>query len=303
MPGRAYLTEEDERAEAEARDRLRQQQHRLRELQDRRSLLLEQVRQISDEQHALHVQIAPDRDRVEATHEEYRELGQRLAELRARREGMRPQLEMALTQLRARTTRPARRGEALRPDQIRRELAQLELRQQTQALPLAEENALIDHLRELRKGLTEAEASAGRRADEERERLEKEQKFRELRAEYDRLGEELAQLRTERDRRMASMRSKLEEVGQKIGQIRERARHRGELFQKIEELNRQLVGVDREIRESLLATRARRQEARQTIAEFTRSGARSRDERDAVVQAADEQFQQLMKRGKVSLGG
>ena len=273
MPGRAYLSEEDERAESESRDRLRVQQHRLRELMDRRAQLLQLVRQISDEQHALHGQIAPERDRVEATHEEYRELGQQLAELRARRDALRPQLEMALTRARARPAGPGARGPpAPRPEQIQREIAQLELRQQTQALPLPEENALIDRLRELRRGLTDAEKSAGARALLQQERLAHELKFRELRAEYDRLGEEHARLRAERDRRMASMRTKLAEV-------------------------------DRSIRETLSSTRARRQEAHRTIAQYSRGGRAARGEGTAVAQIADEQFEQLMKRGKISRGG
>jgi uncharacterized coiled-coil DUF342 family protein len=304
VPGRFHLSEEDERVEAEARDRLRQDQHRLRELGDRRGQLLQQVRQLSDEQHALHDQIAPDRERVEAAHDEYRDAGRRLAELRKARDALRPRLEMALTQLKARSDPPARRGGIpLRPDQIRQELAHLEMRQQTQALSLADENALIDRLRELRRLLTDAEKSEGARAALAQDRQAKELQFRELRAEFERLGEEYGRLRAEREGRMASMRQQLAEVGQKISLIRERARLRGQLLDKVEEVNRQMASVDREIRQTLLATRARTLEARRTISEFTRRGGRARGEGEAVAQVADEQFQQLMKHGKVTLGG
>ncbi|MHB8352379.1 MAG: coiled-coil domain-containing protein, partial [Thermoplasmata archaeon] len=162
MPGGFHLSEEDERAELESRDRVRHAQGRLRELRDRRGLLLDQIHRLSDEQRAVHDRMAPDRDRVDATHEEYREFGHRLAEMRARRDALRVQLDRALAALRpARTSdrglpdRKARGGPPM-PAQLRREIAQLELRQQTQVLPVAEENALLDHLRGLRRGLEEA---------------------------------------------------------------------------------------------------------------------------------------------------
>jgi uncharacterized coiled-coil DUF342 family protein len=309
VPGRHHLSEEDERAEADERERLFHAQSKLRELRDRRGALIDQIRQLSDEQHALHDRMNPEREGVEATHEEYRELGHRLAEVRAQRDALRPRLEAALAETRTRPPPGAdRRGPGParpppRPEQIRQEMAKLELRQQTQALPLAEENALIDYLRELRKALVAAEKNEGARAQAEQERQAKLTNFRELRAEFERLGEELARLKAERDGRMAAMRSKLAEVGQEISQIREKARARAALFEKVDEVNRQMVALDREIRETLIASRARRQEARQTISQFTRSGRDGVGSSAVASQAADDQFQQLMKTGKVTLGG
>jgi uncharacterized coiled-coil DUF342 family protein len=305
VPGRFQLSEDDERAEADARERLRHAQSKMRELRDRRGMLLEQIRQLSDEQHALHEQMAPERERVEMTHEEYRELGHKLAEIRARRDALRPKLEAALAE--TRWARPAphdrRSAPPARPDQIRQEMAALELKQQTQALSLPDENALIDHLRELRRQLEVAVKTEGERAQQEAERQAKVTRFRELRAEFDQLTEDLRRLKAERDGRMDSMRTKLAEVGAEISQIREKARARGALFEKVEEINRQMVALDREIRDTLIATRARRQEARQTIVEYNRSAREAVGGSAVAAQAADDQFQQLMKTGKVTLGG
>jgi uncharacterized coiled-coil DUF342 family protein len=309
VPGR-YLTEEDERAESEARERLRHAQFRLRELRDRRGLLIQQIRQLSDEQHAIHERMDPERGRVEDAHAEYRDLGRKMAELRDRREAMRPRLEAAFAATRRpvepRGDRPGgrdRRSLPPRPDQIRREMALLERQQQTQALSLTEENALIDRLRELRKSLEVAEKAEGERAAVEAGRKAQEVSFRELRAEFDRLGEEMRRLRSERDAKMASMRDRLAAVGQEIGQIREKARARAELFRRTDEVNRQIAEVDAEIRATLTDSRARRQEAHQTIQEYNRSARESVAGSVVAAQAADEQFEQLMKNGKVSLGG
>ena len=306
MPGRFHLTEDDERIELETRERLRHAQSRLRELRDRRGLLLEQVRRLSDEQHVIHDRMAPEQERVEGAHEEYRALGQRLAEIRRERDALRPRLDAALAELRMATpVRPERserreRG-PMRPDQIRQEMAQLELRQQTQALSLTDENALIDRLRQLRRELETAEQAVGERAKLDAARAAKELTLRELRTKFEQLGDEFGRVRGERDRKMQSMRAQLQSVGQEISQIREKAQERAGLFRKVDDLNRMMVEVDREIRETLQASRARLREARDTISEFTRP---NRAAVSAVAaQAADEQLDRLMKNGKITLGG
>jgi uncharacterized coiled-coil DUF342 family protein len=304
VPGRVHLTEEDERAEADARERIRHAQSRLRELGDRRAVLLDQIHRLSDEQRQLHERMAPDQERVEGVHAEYRELGHLYGELRARRESLRAKLDEALMSLRPPRTEHARRAPPVaRPEPIRQEMAALELEQQTQALPLAEENALIDRLRRMRRELEVAEKEEALRLKASAERETKEAGFRELRNEFESLGAELDRLKAERGRRMASMKSTLVEVGQEISQIREKARARAELFQQVEELNRKMAAVDREIREALTSSRARRQEARQTLAEYNRTAREAVSGSAVAAQAADEQFDQLMKGGRVTLGG
>jgi uncharacterized coiled-coil DUF342 family protein len=304
VAGRFHLSEEDERAERDARDRLRHGQSKLRELRDRRGLLLEQIQKLSDEQHVLHDHMAPERERVEDAHAEYRELGRDIAALRSQRDALRPRLDAALAESRTRPAPTDRRAPVpLRPDAIRREMASLELRQQTQALSIPDENALITRLRSLRKDLDSAEKVDEQRRQVDAARASKEESFHTMRAEFERLGNELQKLKSERDGRMTSMRTKLAEVGQEIGQIREKARARGALFEKVEDLNRQMVAVDRDIREALTASRARRQEARETISEYNRSARSAVGGQGIATRAADDQFERLMKNGKVTLGG
>jgi uncharacterized coiled-coil DUF342 family protein len=307
VPSRAHLTEEDERAEAESRDRLYHAQSRIRELRDRRGLLLDQVRRLSDEQRVIHDRMAPERDHVEDTHQEYRELGHRIAELRSRRDKMRPELDRQLAELRMQRPVGERRSPLprsappARPDQIKREMAQLERTQQTQALPLTEENALIDRLRQLRKELEVAEKHSVEQEKVHEARRGKEKAFETLRAEFESLGEEIRRMKDARDARMASLKAKLAGVGQDLSQIREKARARSDLFQKIDDVNRQMAEVDKDIRETLIASRARRQEAREVIQAYQRTSRSIAADSVAASQNADESFQRLMKNGKISL--
>lgn len=309
MPGGFHLSEEDERAEIESRDRIRHAQGRLRELRDRRGLLLDQIHRLSEEQRAVHDRMAPDRQRVDATHEEYREFGHRLAEMRSRREALRARLDAAVAGLRparpapgAGANRRARGGPPL-PAALRREIAELELRQQTQVLPVAEENALLDHLRQLRRDLAEAEKAAGIRAAEEASRADQELSFQALRTEFEELGRAMDRLRTERDQRMGAIRTQLLTVGQEISEIREKARLRAELFRKVDELSRQMAELDREVRDALVASQARRKEARDTVRDYNRSAREAVSGSAAAAQTAEENLAQLLKGGKIVLSG
>ncbi|MHB8351351.1 MAG: coiled-coil domain-containing protein, partial [Thermoplasmata archaeon] len=189
------------------------------------------------------------------------------------------------------------------PAQLRREIAQLELRQQTQVLPVAEENALLDHLRGLRRGLEEAEKAAGVRAAAEVTRGAQEASFQALRAEFEELGRAMDRLRTERDQRMGAIRSQLLTVGQEISEIREKARLRAELFRKVDEISRQMVELDREVRDALVASHARRQEARDTVRDYNRTAREATSGSAAAAQTAEENLANLLKGGKVVLSG
>lgn len=301
MP-RPHLSEEDERAEADAREKLRAAETKLRELRSRRQMLLDQVHQLSDEQKTLFDQRAPRQDSLDRTHEEHRELGHRLAELRRERDRARTALDEALAQLRlGRQEMP--RGEHARPDQIRREIAQLELRQQTTALPLSEENALIDRLRLLTKQVAEAEKGAGAVELHQKRLRELEAALHARRADVERLGKEMDHARVERDRRMESMRAQLVEVGHLVAQIREKGRARGEVMARVDAMSRQIFDLEREVRGTLQASRDRRSEARRTIVDYNRTVRESVAGEDAYARNAEEQLEQLLKRGRVTLSG
>ncbi|MCI4341025.1 MAG: hypothetical protein L3K11_01405 [Thermoplasmata archaeon] len=301
MPGVAHLTEEDERAERDARDRLRHADHRLQELRTRRAKLLEEVRRLSDEQRALYDSRAPKEEKVEEFHREYQAMGHDLADLRGRRDALRPQLSALVAQLRQRPP-PGRENGRGRPEQIRREIERLELHQQTVALPIADENAVIDRTRALRKELLEAEKEAAAVTGELAARGSLEEQLRQMRSEFERLGQELDRMRALRNQRFDSVKAQLVSVGQVVGEIREKARQRAELFRTVDELNRQMVEADREIREALQASRERRREARDTIGSHNRGVRDTVAGKDALSRAADDNLEQLLRSGRVRLG-
>ena len=99
------------------------------------------------------------------------------------------------------------------------------------------------------------------------------------------------------------MRSQLVGVGQLVGEMREKARRRGEVMARLDALMTDLRGLEREAQRIVLASRQRRQEARRTIVEYNRDvrtkvGAGPTSER-----VADAQLEELLKRGRVTLGG
>ncbi|HEV2449727.1 MAG TPA: hypothetical protein VGU43_04870 [Thermoplasmata archaeon] len=302
MPGVSHLTEEDEKAERESRDRLRRADHRLQELRTRRATLIAEIRRLSDEQRGLYDQRAPKEERVEEFHREYQAMGRDLSELRSRRDSLRPRMAALVTELRQ-MPRPGRDSAGARPEQIRRDVARLELEQQTVALPIAEENALIDRIRALRRELSGAEVAAQGVATEQARRASLEAELRGLHEEAARLSTEFDRLRAARSQRFESVKAQLVSVGEVVGEIREKARLRGELFKTVDEVNRQMVEADREVREALQSSRDRRREAIDTIRSYNRGVRESVSGPQALAQAADQNLEQLLRGGRVRLGG
>jgi uncharacterized coiled-coil DUF342 family protein len=299
---RGSLSEEAEKEEAEYRDRRRALETKFRDLRTRRELLLAQVHQLVDDQNDLFARQAPKQQTLEQLHEEYRAIGHDLADLRRERDTVRNGLEGTLQELRyARSELP--RGDRPRPDQLEREVRQLELKQQTTALPLAEENALIDRMRALRRQLDGVQKEASVVNAHEGRVKELEKAIMTKRAALEKLMAESARLKVERDRRMANMRSLLEEVGALVGEIRAKARARRDTMDKVQGFSRQLGEIDDEILRLDRGSRARRDEARRTIREYSR-GSRDRVAAEtAYASVADQQLEQLLKRGRITLGG
>ncbi len=316
MPGRPTLSEEAEREEREDRDRFYALETKLRELRSRRSRLLDEVHHLSDQQRALYEARQPLQAKVEDAHAEHRDLGHQLSELRRQRDAARGRMDEALAAVRSFAPvgppdehargEPARgehaRGEPMRPEQIRREIQQLELRQQTTALPLTEENALIGHLRELTARLADAEKNRAKFEEHEKRRRELEEALRARRAEVDHLAAESARLRTERDRRMESMRAHLVEVGRLLTVMREKARARGEAMGRLDGLQREVVDLEREMDRLVARSRGRQREARATLREYSRPS-RANEVEGAYARNAEAQLEELLKRGKITLGG
>jgi uncharacterized coiled-coil DUF342 family protein len=299
VPPRPVLSEDEERAEREDQDRLRAIDAKLDSLFRRRQELIAEMRRLSSEQKALYDRRQVPQQEVERLYDEHGELGRRLASLRGERDAARRRVEEAVIRFRELKLTFAP-GERVRPDQLKREIAQLELRQQTRALPLDEENALIALLRQRTKELKEAEARSAVVADHERLRKEAEAAVAAARAEVDRLGEEWTRTRAERDAKMAAVRAKLEAAGALVAELRAKGRARAEVMEKVDALSREMMDLEREGRKILGQTRARRDEARRTLRTYTRH---RQPTEDLISSTAEAQLEELLKRGKITLGG
>lgn len=300
MPPRVVLSEEEEQKDRDDRDRLQDLERKFRSLETRRGTLIEEMRRLSSEQKALYDRRQAPQQEVERIYDDHGTLGKRLMELRSAREKARRHLEAAIVALRElRLTFPP--SERVRPEQLKREIAELEIKQQTSAIPIEEENALIERIRERTRELKSAENRAATVAEHEKLHKEADARVRACRAEVERLGAEFAQAKADRDAMMATIRSKLEAAGGIVAEMRAKGRARAELMEKIDEMSREMATLDQEARRIFGEGRARREEAQRTLRAYTRPRGRTNDE--VVSNLADAQLQELLKRGKITLGG
>ncbi|MEM0129605.1 MAG: hypothetical protein QXG65_05545 [Thermoplasmata archaeon] len=301
MPSRAFLSEEAEAEERADRDRLREIDGKIRLLRERRMSLIGRVRELSAEQKALYDVRQEPQSRVEALHAEHRELGRKFAAARAEREKARAALDAALARAREiRAEIPA--TERVNPERLRREIADLESRQQTHALSLDEENALIARLRDRIRLLRELEARGAILAQHEARRREAEEEVRKARARVAELTATLDRIRRDREERMEAIRSLLVSAGGVVAQIREKATARQEIMRTLDALGREIEALEREARQLLGAHRRRREEARANARAFGPAG-RSDGRHGTPPPAVEEaRLEELLKRGRITLG-
>lgn len=300
MPPRALLSDEEEREDRDDREKLRTIDGKLRALFDRREDLIVEVRRVTAEQKAIYERRQAPQEEVERLYEEHTALGKRIAELRQARDAARKKVEDAIVHLREvrLTIAPSER---LRPEQIRKEIAELELRQQTRALPLDEENALIALLRQRAQELKQAEAKTAVVVAHQRTLKEGEAALAAARAEFELRGKEMAQAKLERDAKMAAVREKLQVAGGLIASLREKGKARAELIQKIDALSREMDELEREGRAVVARSRSRREQARRLLRTYSHS--RGPPSEDLLATTAEAQLEELLKRGKITLGG
>jgi len=299
VPPRPVLSDEDEQAERDERARLRTLDAKLSTLFRQRQELITEMRHLSGEQKALYDRRQAPQVEVEALYHEHGQIGHRIVELRKARDAARVVFQEAVVRLRELKLSFAP-GERVHPDQLRREIAELELRQQTRALPLDEENALIARLRQRMQELKEAEARAGVVAEHVRALKEAEARVSAAHVEVERLGQEMVKARAERDGKMAEVRSKLEVAGGLVAELRAKGRARADVMAQVDAVSREMAELEREGRQILEQSRARRDEARKTLRTYSRRG---KPPEELLASAADAQLEELLKRGKVTLGG
>jgi uncharacterized coiled-coil DUF342 family protein len=300
VPPRPVLSDPADAQERDARGRLRAIDARLTSLDGKRRELIAEMRKLSSEQKALYDRRQAPQVEVEKLYGEHGDLGRRILELRRQRDSARKQFEESVIALRELkfTFGP---GERLRPDQIKREIAQLERRQQTNVLKLDEENELIKHLRQRYKDLQTAEAQTQVVADHEARRKEAEARIVAARAEVDRLAAESVKARSDRDGKMGEVRAKLVAAGGLVAELRAKGKARAEVMDKIDAVSREMGELDREGRQILGDMRSRREEARKTLRAY--APRRGPAPPSLIDSTADAQLQELLKRGKITLGG
>ncbi len=297
MAPRVLLSEDADREERDDRDRLRALETRFESLLERRRGLIGELRKLSGEQKALYERRQEPQAEVEQLHQAHGQLGRRLAELRAARDAARRKVEEAVVRRRE-LLLTFDRSERERPELIRREIAELELRQQTRALTIEEENALIARLRRRSADLKTAETRVAIVAAHQSLRKEADLAITAARAEVERIGEEMTQARADRDAAMAAMRGRLEAAGGLVAELRAKGKARAEIMQAVDACSRELDEVDRAGRELLARSRARRAEAVRTLRQYA---PRRRAPDEAIASIAEAHLEELLKRGKVTL--
>jgi uncharacterized coiled-coil DUF342 family protein len=301
MP-RPVLTEDAELQEREDREHIRHTEGKLRELYGRRAALIDQVHAASDAQKDLYDERQRRQDAVEQQYREHQDLGHRLADLRKERDAARSRLDEAVVAARLiRSEIP--KGDHLTPEQIRREMEGLEHRQQTTALPIKEENTLIDRLRSLKAQLVVAERDRAALEAALGKRKGAEDAIRAAKLDLDRVGQEFERVRNERERAMTSIRTRLVDVGGLLAELREKAKVRGEAMARVDAMSDEIRALERDVNARIRATRDRRTEAKRTIGDYNRQVRENVAGDPAYSQAADAQLEELMKRGRVTLRG
>ena len=298
MPPRALLSDEEEREDREDRDKLRSLDTKLRGLFDRREDLIVEVRKVTAEQKSVYDRRQAPQAEVERLYEEHHQLGRKIAEVRNAREAARKKVEEAIVRVREARLSFAP-GERVRPEQIRKEIAELELRQQTRALPLDEENALIALLRQRSHDLKQAEARTAVAAAHQQKLKDAEAGLLAAREEFALRTKELAEVKTERDSKMVAVREKLEVAGGLIASLREKGRARADLIAQIDAISREMDGLEREARQLLARSRARREQARRTLRTYAHT--RGPPTEEMLATTAEAHLEELLKRGKVTL--
>jgi uncharacterized coiled-coil DUF342 family protein len=301
MP-RPVLTEEAEREDREDRDAVYRAEGKLRDLYNRRAALLDQVHALSDGQKDLYDERQRRQAAVEDLYQAHQALGGRLSELRRARDSARSKLDESVVAARlVRGEIP--KGDHATPEQLRKEIESLEARQQTTALPLKEENALIDRMRSMRTQLAAAEKDRAAIQAALAKRKGAEDAVRARKAELDAIQEEFERVRVERERAMTGIRDRLVDVGGLLAQMREKAKERGVVMARVDAFSDEIRTLERDVNARLRASRDRRLEAKRTVGDYNRSVRENVAGEGAYARAADAQLEELMKRGKVTLRG
>jgi uncharacterized coiled-coil DUF342 family protein len=288
---------EEDRAE---RRRLDQLDLKIRELRAKRQSLIDDLLRLSEEQRKMFDGRGPQQARLEQLNEAHRQRGRDLSRVRNELDAARRTRDERLAEVRE--MRAAMPVSARSPaDQLRREIGKLELQQQTRAVSLEEENALIDQMRQLRKEIAKSEAEAAGVALRAQALRAAEASFETARGEVERLRKALDELRSVRDQAMVDLKEELVAAGQAMARLREKSQARGIARRQLDEVDRTIRGLEREFDSLRRLRRDRRGEMRRVVVDHNRSARRATSEPSEMDRAVDDRLEQLLKGGKIRL--
>lgn len=300
MVARTVAPETDREEERAERDRLDQLDAKIRELRPKRHAMIQELLRLSEEQRLLFEQRSPEQAKLEGLNETHHQIGRDLGRVRQDLDtarGVRDDRLVAVRELRATMPKSARSPS----EQLRREMQKLELEQQTRAVPIEEENALIARMRQLRKEISLAESEATEVAKRTETLRAAEAAFESARAEVDRLRHVLDEGRAARDAAMEALKGELVVAGQQMARLREKSQARGIVRRDLDDIDRTLRGLERDFDMLRRQHRDRRGEARRVVVEHNRSARRAVNDPSAMDRAVDDRLEQLLKEGKVRL--
>jgi uncharacterized coiled-coil DUF342 family protein len=300
MATKTLPPETDREADRAERRRLDQLDAKIRELRSKRQAMIQDFLRLSDEARAMMDLQVPQQAKLEELNDAHRQLGKELNRCRSQLDAARRLRDERLgvvRELRATMPKSARSQTEL----LRKEMAKLELEQQTRAVPLEEENALIGRMRQLRKEIALAESEAAEVAKRSETLRSAETAFETARLEVDRLRNALDEQRASRDQAMETLKAELVVAGQRMAELREKSMARGTVRRQLDDIDHDLRSMEREFDDLRRQRRARGGEARRVVVEHNRSARRAVSDPSAMDRAVDERLEQLLKDGKIRL--
>ncbi|MDE1819881.1 MAG: hypothetical protein KGJ23_04645 [Euryarchaeota archaeon] len=301
MPPRGgLLSEEEEGKEKELWQGIRSGEQKLRGMKERRAEMLALARRLAEEAFDLQNRRGPIYQDVEKLHQEFRELGKKAQELRTEREKLRARIDALRIELREEGEGHDRRSRP-RPERLIQEIAALEKKQQTTAMPLKEENALIDRMRELRSQLGEAEKNQSVWKAKDETLLGLRQELELSRKRDEEIGTEAEKIFRRRDEAMKLVKARLTEVGHLVAEIRGKGKARGELIDKVDKLSQEIRDLEKNVMGLLHQSRERKTEARKLLDEHNRSVRQMTRNEEMLSRTAEDNLKTLFKNGKIAL--
>jgi len=275
---------------------------KLRSILDRRDELNEQANLVRQERDLLHNQRRETADGMREIRDKRDDFVKQMRAHKAVRNKLHDQARALIdTRRKLRGKNPMNVGGDLR--RLRVELDKMEMRQQTEPMPIAEENDLIDEMRVKYKDLLELE-----KVEDENVKVSKDV------GDIDRHIDDLFRRADEEHRQVVALsdeaqklHDKVTEAFQRIAALSAEANKKHEEYIKLREKADEYHQRAQEMRKTVLKTkedeRKEKREARDAIRQQNLSVRKALTDKKKLDEAAEDSLQQLLKHGKVELKG